>query len=220
MYTKKYANLLYLIRIVILFFIVKNYCKKFYIFAPCIILVFLLINSIFSAINLAVFYKVSSYNFMQYKDVLIQNIHKINLTNNNLVSFYIPGKITERMLYSADRHKDILSFYEVGIDQIKFNFNNSNQNWVERTIEAEIGPKIKKSDLLLILPNSTISQEDILSNLQGLRLREIIHTQSPNYFEIPEIRHFLKFIMLSKNPEILGTRMVFREVDYAIYEVL
>jgi|GEM_PF-2896311 len=200
--------------------IIKNYCKKFYIFAPCIILVFLLINSIFSAINLAVFYKVSSYNFMQYKDVLIQNIHKINLTNNNLVSFYIPGKITERMLYSADRHKDILSFYEVGIDQIKFNFNNSNQNWVERTIEAEIGPKIKKGDLLLILPNSTISQEDILSNLQGLRLREIIHTQSPNYFEIPEIRHFLKFIMLSKNPEILGTRMVFREVDYAIYEVL
>jgi len=26
--------------------------------------------------------------------------------------------------------------------------------------------------------------------------------------------------MLNKNPNMLGTRMVFREVDYAIYEVL
>jgi hypothetical protein len=199
---------------------IKKICKTRYIYIPCIIFLFLLINSIFSAINLAVFYKVSSYNFMQYKDVLIQKISKINLTNNNLVSFYIPGKITERMHYSAERHKDLLSFYEVGIEQIEFEFNNSNQNWVEQSMGAGIEPKIKKGDILLILPNSTISQQEILSNLQRLRLREIIRTQSPNYFEIPEIRHFLKFIMLSQNPGALGTRMVFREVDYAIYQVL
>ena len=53
---------------------IKKHFKKLYIFVPSILLVILLINSIFSAINLAVFYKVSSYNFMQYKDVLIQNI--------------------------------------------------------------------------------------------------------------------------------------------------
>jgi hypothetical protein len=53
-----------------------------------------------------------------------------------------------------------------------------------------------------------------------LRLRKIMHTQSPNYFEIPEIRHFLKYLMMIKNPNLLGTRMVYREVDYAIYEVL
>ena len=40
------------------------------------------------------------------------------------------------------------------------------------------------------------------------------------YFVIPEIRHFLKYIMLKKNPEALGSKMVYREVDYAIYEVL
>jgi hypothetical protein len=199
---------------------IKKYCKSLYIVVPCIILVFLLINSIFSAINLAVFYKVSSYNFMQYKDVLIQNINKINSTNKNLIIFYIPGKNSEWMHYSADRHKDILSFYEVGVDHIKFEFNDSNQNWVEKSIVAEIGPKIKKGDILLLLPNSTISQEEILSNLYSLRLREIIHTKSPNYFEIPEIRHFLKYLTLRNNPNLLGTRMVYREVDYAIYEVL
>ena len=199
---------------------IKKYYKSLYLVIPCIILVFLLINSIFSAINLAVFYKVSSYNFMQYKDVLIQNINKINSTNNNLVSFYIPGKNSEWMHYSADRHKDILSFYEVGIDHIKFEFNDSNQNWMEKSIVSEIGLQIKKGDILLLLPNSTISQEEILSNLHTLRLRKIMHTQSPNYFEIPEIRHFLKYLMMIKNPNLLGTRMVYREVDYAIYEVL
>jgi len=123
---------------------IKKNCKTRYIYIPCIIFVFLLINSIFSAINLAVFYKVSSYNFMQYKDVLIQNINKINLTNNNLVSFYMPGKSTERMHYSVERHKDLLSFYEVGIDQIKFEFSTSNQNWIKQSMGAENGPKIKK----------------------------------------------------------------------------
>jgi hypothetical protein len=199
---------------------IKKYFKNIYLVAPCIFLSILLINSISSAINLAVFYKVSSYNFMQYKDALIQSINHVNLTNNNLFSFYIPGKSRERMLYSVDRHKDLLSFYEVRIDKIKFEFNNANHNWVEQSKESGVKPNLKKGDILLILPNSTISQDEILSNLQGLQLREIIHTESPNYFEIPEIRHFLKYIMLINNPNILGTRMVYREVDYAIFEVL
>ena len=124
------------------------------------------------------------------------------------------------MLYTADRHKDILSFYEVDIDNIKFEYNNAYHNWVGQIDDASTDPNLKKGDILLILPNSTISQDEILSNLRGLRLREIIHTQSPNYFEIPEFRHILKYIMLNKNPSLLGTRMVYREVDYAIYEVL
>ena len=45
-------------------------------------------------------------------------------------------------------------------------------------------------------------------------------TKSPNYFEIPKIRHLLKYIILNKNPNMLAKGMVFREVDYAIYEVL
>ena len=124
------------------------------------------------------------------------------------------------MSYSADRHKDILRFYEVDIDHIKFEYNNANHNWVEQSKESGAKPNLKKGDILLIIPNSSISQDEILSNLRGLRLREIIHTQSPNYFEIPEIRHFLKYIMLNRNSSLLGTRMVYREVDYAIYELL
>ena len=200
--------------------IIKNYFKKLYIFVPSVFLVILLINSIFSAVNLAVFYKVSSYNFMQYKDVLIQNVNNINLNFNNLISFYIPGKNKITMDYTASMHKNILSFYEINVDQINFEYSTTNDNWVEQSEIAFNESNIKKGDNLLILPNSTISQDEILSNLRGLRLREIIHTQSPNYFEIPEIRHLLKYIMLKINPTLLGTRMVSREVDYAIYEVL
>ena len=200
--------------------IIKNNFKKLYIFVPSVFLVILLINSIFSAVNLAVFYKVSSYNFMQYKDVLIQNVNNINLNFNNLISFYIPGKNKMTMDYTASMHKNILSFYEINVDQINFEYSTTNDNWVEQSEIAFNESNIKKGDNLLILPNSTISQVEILSNLRGLRLREIIHTQSPNYFEIPEIRHLLKYIMLKINPTLLGTRMVSREVDYAIYEVL
>ena len=199
---------------------IKKYFKKLYIFVPSVFLVILLINSIFSAVNLAVFYKVSSYNFMQYKDVLIQNVNNINLNFNNLISFYIPGKNKITMDYTASMHKNILSFYEINVDQINFEYSTTNDNWVEQSEIAFNEPNIKKGDILLILPNSTISQDEILSNLRGLRKREIIHTQSPNYFEIPEIRHLLKYIMLKINPTLLGTRMVSREVDYAIYEVL
>jgi hypothetical protein len=199
---------------------IKIYFKTLYFIVPSILLIILLINSVFSAINLAVFYKVSSYNFMQYKDVLIQNVKNINSNNNKLVNVYIPGKSNMRMIYSVDRHKDLFSFYEIDVAQINFEYSTTNDNWVEQSEIAFNEPNIKKGDILLILPNSTISQDEILSNLRGLRKREIIHTQSPNYFEIPEIRHLLKYIMLKINPTLLGTRMVSREVDYAIYEVL
>jgi len=138
--------------------IIKKYFKSLYIFAPGIVLVILLINSIFSAINLAVFYKVSSYNFMHYKDVLIQNINNINLNNINLVSFYIPGKSNMWMLYSADRHKDLLNFYEVDTDNIKFEYSNTYHNWVRQREDDGTKTNLKKGDILLILPNSTISQ--------------------------------------------------------------
>ena len=200
--------------------IIKKNFKSLYILLPGVLLVVLLINSIFSAINLAVFYKVSSYNFMHYKDVLIQNINNINLNNTNVVNFYIPGKINMWMQYSADRHKDLLRFYEVDMDNIKFEYNNTNNNWLRQSEDDFTKTNLKHGDILLILPNSTISQDEILSNIQGLQLSKIINTQSPNYFEIPEIRHILKFIMLYINPNLLGTMMVFREVDYAIYEVL
>ena len=157
---------------------------------------------------------------MGYKDVLIQNINNINLNNTNVVNFYIPGKINMWMQYSADRHKDLLRFYEVDMDNIKFEYNNTNNNWLRQSEDDFTKTNLKKGDILLILPNSTISQVEILSNLLGLQLSKIIHTQSPNYFEIPEIRHILKYIMMYINPNLLGTMMVYREVDYAIYEVL
>jgi len=198
--------------------IIKKKFKRLLIFVPVVLIFILLVNSFISSINIAVNNKVSSYNFMRYKDVLIQKIDNINLTENKSVNFYLPGK--KDIGVDEYRHKYILKFFDVDIDKIKFNYYSANQNWVEYSSASSTGKLIKKGDILLITPNSTISQEEIMANLRELQLRKIIQTQSPYYFEIPEIRHFLKFIMLKMNSNSLVHQMIFREVDFAIYEIL
>jgi hypothetical protein len=103
---------------------------------------------------------------------------------------------------------------------VNFEFNPINQNWVAKGKKGVIENFVQKGDLLLITPNSTISKDQIMANLEGLQLHEIMRTKSPYYFEIPEIRHFLKYLMLQKNPDALVHQMIYREVDFAIYEVL
>ena len=200
--------------------LIKEQIFKLKFIIPCIIIVILLINSIISSINLAVFYKVSSYNFMKYKEVLINYIQKHDFSNTEAIKAYFPGKDKIRMNYSNHRHNDLLKFYEISTEQIIFEYNNENSNWIAKEPDTNPYSTVNKGEILLLLPNSTIAQDQTIANLSGLNLRKVIHTYSPNYYEIPEIRHLLKFIMLKKNPGMLGTRMIFREVDYAIYEIL
>jgi heme/copper-type cytochrome/quinol oxidase subunit 2 len=197
---------------------IKKKLKHLYVLVPVVLTALLLVNSLFSSINVAVNLKVSSYNFMRYKDALIQKIDSINLIENNRVNFYLPGK--KDIGIDAYRHIYILKFFDVVIDKIKFNYYSANQNWVEYSSASSTGKLIKKGDILLITPNSTISQEEIMANLHDLHLRNIFQTQAAYYFEIPEIRHFLKFIMLKMNSNSLVHQMIFREVDFAIYEIL
>ena len=192
--------------------------NRIYILVPSLLIVFLLVNSMLSSVNTAVFYKMSSYNFMQYKDALIHKIDDINSIKNTKVNFFLPGK--KNIGYNAGRHRDILNFYEVNINSVNFEFNPINQNWIEQNAAGHNESIVNRGDFFLITPNSTISQDQIMANLQGLKLREIMRTQSPNYFEIPEIRHFLKYLMLQRNPDVLGSQMIYREVDFAIYQVL
>ena len=140
------------------------------------------------------------------------------MIENNRVNLYLPGK--KDIGTDAYRHISILKFFDVDMDNIKFEYNSANQNWVEYSSASSTGKLIKKGDILLITPNSTISQEEIMANLHDLHLRNILQTQSPYYFEIPEIRHFLKSFMLKKNPNSLVHQMIYREVDFAIYEIL
>jgi len=197
---------------------IKKKLKHLYVLVPVVLTALLLVNSLFSSINVAVNLKVSSYNFMRYKDALIQKIDNINLIENNRVNFYLPGK--KDFGTDASRHIDILKFFDMDMDNIKFEYNSANQNWVEYSSASSTENLIQIGDLFLITPNSTISQEEIMANLHDLHLRNILQTQSPYYFEIPEIRHFLKFIMLKKNPNSLMHQMIYREVDFAIYEIL
>ena len=197
---------------------IKKKLKHLYVLVPVVLTALLLVNSLFSSINVAVNLKVSSYNFMRYKDALIQKIDNINLIENNRVNFYLPGK--KDIGIDAYRHIYILKFFDVDMDNIKFEYNSANQNWIEYSSASSTENLIQIGDLFLITPNSTISQEEIMANLHDLHLRKIMQTQSPYYFEIPEIRHFLKFIMLKKNPNSLVHQMIYREVDFAIYEIL
>ena len=197
---------------------IKKKLKHLYVLVPVVLTALLLVNSLFSSINVAVNLKVSSYNFMRYKDALIQKIDNINLIENNRVNFYLPGK--KDIGIDAYRHIYILKFFDMDMDNIKFEYNSANQNWVEYSSASSTENLIQIGDLFLITPNSTISQEEIMANLHDLHLRNILQTQSAYYFEIPEIRHFLKFIMLKKNPNSLVHQMIYREVDFAIYEIL
>ena len=197
---------------------IKKKLKHLYVLVPVVLTALLLGNSLFSSINVAVNLKVSSYNFMRYKDALIQKIDNINLIGNNRVNLYLPGK--KDIGTDAYRHISILKFFDVDMDNIKFEYNSANQNWVDYSSASSTKNLIQIGDLFLITPNSTISQEEIMANLRELQLRNIMQTQSEYYFEIPEIRHFLKFIMLKKNPKSLVHQMIYREVDFAIYEIL
>ena len=197
---------------------IKKKLKHLYVLVPVALTVLLLVNSLFSSINVAVNLKVSSYNFMRYKDALIQKIDNINLIENNRVNFYLPGK--KDIGIDAYRHIYILKFFDVDMDNIKFEYNSDKQNWVEYSSASSTENLIQIGDLFLITPNSTISQEEIMANLHDLHLRNILQTQSAYYFEIPEIRHFLKFIMLKKNPNSLVHQKIYREVDFAIYVIL
>jgi len=99
---------------------IKKKLKHLYVLVPVVLTALLLVNSLFSSINVAVNLKVSSYNFMRYKDALIQKIYNINLIENNRVNFYLPGK--KDIGIDAYRHIYILKFFDVDIDKIKFNY--------------------------------------------------------------------------------------------------
>jgi len=154
---------------------------------------------------------------MMYKDALIQKINKLNLIKNNTSNFFIPGE--KDIGISSFRHKYLLKFYDIDIDKIRFEYNSTNKNWIIKNIGRNTGEFVKKGDLLLITPNTNISQDKIMENISDLKFKKILQTQSPYYFEIPEIRHFLKFIILKQNPETLIHQMIYREVDFGIYEI-
>jgi len=195
---------------------IRKYYKNPIIYISMFLVGILLVNSVLSALNVAVFRKVSSYNFMQYKNVLKSTLETIPNTKN--INIYFPGN--NDMTYIKKRHVDILEFYDIITNNINYEYSSINQNWVKQNQVDSNGPILKMGDLLLITPNSTISMENIMVNLEGLRIKKIIHTTSPNYYELPEIRHLLKYIMLRKNPASLTSKMIYRETDYAIYEVL
>jgi len=197
---------------------IKNNFKRLYVLIPSLFTALLLVNSLFSSINIAVNYKVASHNFMIYKDTLIQKINNINLINNNKISFFLPGE--KNIGTNASRHKRILNFLDVDIDNFEFGYNRFNQNWIEYKTTYSTENLIKKGDLLLITPNSTIPKDKIFNNLHDIQMHKIMQTQSSYYFEIPEIRHLLKFILLRNDPDALVHQKIYREVDFGIYEIL
>ena len=206
--------------------IVYPYCLKVFHktlrISISMVVIILVVNSMFSSFNEMYFHRVSSRNFMQYNKVLMEKIQeRLQQQNseNEKIRIFLPGKID--VSYISGIQLNFLRFYETSVSRVEILYSETTQNWL--LSESDAGDKdsgTMEGDLILITPNSNISQEKIMANLHGLKLREIMCTESPYYFEIPEIRHLLKYIMLRNNPDALDSQMIFREVDFAIYEVM
>ena len=125
--------------------------------------------------------------------------------------------------YISSMQSYFLKFYEVDNSSIQYFGQNkvNNSKILSKNNLEKFESAFRQGDLILFIPNALIPQQRLINNLQeGNNLHLIMRTESPYYFEIPEIRHLLKFLMLRKNAEALGSRMVYREVDFAIYEVI
>ena len=188
-----------------------------------VLAVFLLIfNSMISSVNLSVFHRVIAHNFKQFNKVLLEKIEdRIQMSNDkDLIRIYIAGKTIDGFSYASDRQLDFLKVFGVDITKLQFLYAEGTKNWIlpYSSKENECSD-VKKGDLILVFPNSIIPMREILKNLQEIPLRDILKTESHNYFELPEFRHVIKRIMLAIKPTLIGSRMVYREVDFIIYEV-
>jgi branched-chain amino acid transport system ATP-binding protein len=148
--------------------LIKEQIFKLKFIIPCIIIVILLINSIISSINLAVFYKVSSYNFMKYKEVLINYIQKHDFSNTEAIKAYFPGKDKIRMNYSNHRHNDLLKFYEISTEQIIFEYNNENSNWIAKEPDTNPYSTVNKGEIVAILGPNGAGKSTAMKAMLGL----------------------------------------------------
>jgi hypothetical protein len=188
-----------------------------------VIVAFLLIsNSMISSVNLAFFYRVLAHNFKQFNKVFMDIIeNRIQMSNDkDRTRIYMAGKTIDGFSYASDRQLDFLKVFGVDTTKLQFLYAEGTKNWLSpQSGEEKKCSDVKKGDLILVFPNSNIPKDDILKNLQVLPLRTILRTESPYYIELPEIRHVIKRIMLAIKPTIISSRMVYREVDFIIYEV-
>jgi hypothetical protein len=180
----------------------------------------LIANSVFSSLNLAYFARASSRSFMQYNEVFMKEIQNRTKNKTDKIRIILPG--LRNISYTSGILSDFLQFYEIDDGSIEFfSWKTENKKIYLKNNSKNEESDFRKGDLILLRPNASKPQTQIIENLKSrLNLREIVRTKSPYYFEIPEIRHLMKYIMLKANPQYLGSGIVIREVDFALFEVI
>ena len=139
-------------------------------------------------------------------------------TRTNLMMLKYYDFEIEENIYDLQKMWLIPKSINIGNNTLQYLFEKGTNNWLDS--DNMKTKNVKSGDLMLVLPNTNIPHEGILNNLGNLNLKNIFQTKSEFYFEIPELRHLLKYILLKIKPNIIKSKMMQRQVDFAIYEII
>lgn len=198
------------------------------------------LNSVFHSINTAVYLKYTSCNFMKFNNEIVKIVD--NKLNSDTLEIRInyPGTVSplyyERMNlnmlhylgYEINADNDMLNnswrtpeSFKIGGKTLYYLCETKTHNWMVKPDKNDFNNiDVRQGDIFLFMPTTELKHEDLLNNLEGLHLKCIMKTDSPYYFELPEITPILKKILLQIEPSLFKSKKTNKNVDFAIYEVV
>jgi hypothetical protein len=165
----------------------------------------IIINSINSSINEIIFLRISSKNFMNYQfrlNYILNQDSKSNISNNAIL-FLGVNDIT----YYENIQNCYLKFYDISTNNVK----------ILSSIDFENKGKPKFKIYFIVTPNSNENKLQINNRIKSLGLKNIFRTSTLYYFELPELRHIVKYFMIKFNKSSIQSPNIYREVDFEIY---
>jgi hypothetical protein len=182
-----------------------------------------LVNAAFSSLNLIYYTRASSKNFMKFNSYFMQEVNSRSYNSQGRIRVIVPDSegSENEFGYRTRMLSKYLKLYEIAATSIDF------YHWdpIFKKIYKEKPPEknylsVLPGDLLIFVPNRVKPQKFLINQFKtDFNLREIIATDSHYYFQLPEFRYLLKHILIQINPRSVRSRIVEKEVDFALYEV-
>jgi hypothetical protein len=172
-----------------------------------LILPIVLFNSINSSINEVLFLRFSSKNFMQYQPHLNNLLNEKDDSNISEYSIYFLG--VNDFTYHANIQNNFLEFYNVSKSQLTF-LSISDVN-------TKLNSNPKSKIYFIVTPNTNQKNIELKSKISSLKLKTVFETDSKHYYELPELRHIVKYFILKFNKNSIQSPNIYREVDFGIH---
>jgi len=198
--------------------------------------IILLLNSAAISINEILYTRTKSLNYTRYSEYLINYLEDHRPKNRNeLIKIYTPGKRLNPASYSARMIINMLgmsagSNYDndiyndnwqlpmqiKGNDQIdlSFGYDYLSGNGIKE-IEEE---SYESGDLLMLLPDTDISHEDIMSNFRKIKTRYLLKSCDELY-QLPELSVLVKYVILKFSPKMINTSLNYRHACFSIVKI-